>query len=179
MEFRKNPISLARVKIARRVLATIIGVHGAFLTRASLSPRWVMAKRDNEFEKKKKKKKKLPITRLSGLEIFRSIDGGIKIKGGGEGNRKADTGAFFIFRFVFLFFFFCNLRERTFFRIRKWFDGIAPILWIKLPVRDTNWTVNWNTLVSKRSSFLPFNFRFNFKIFEDIFFFFRRVFLFG
>lgn len=56
MEFRKNPISLARVKIARRVLATIIGVHGAFLTRASLSPRWVMAKRDNEFEKKKEKK---------------------------------------------------------------------------------------------------------------------------
>lgn len=47
-----------------------------------------MAKRDNEFEKKKKKeKKKPPITRLSGLEIFRSIDGGIKIKGGGEGMR--------------------------------------------------------------------------------------------
>lgn len=114
MEFRKNPISLARVKIARRVLATIIGVHGAFLTRASLSPRWVMAKRDNEFEKKKKKKKKPPITRLSGLEIFRSIDGGIKIKGGGEGNRKADTGAFFIFRSVFLFFFFAILVNEHF-----------------------------------------------------------------
>lgn len=120
MEFRKNPISLARVKIVRRVLATIIGVHEAFLTRASLSRRWVMAKRDNEFEKKKKGKKKPPITRLSGLEIFRSIDGGIKIKRGGEGMRGIER--LIQVRFSFFgpfFFFFCNPRERTFFRIRS------------------------------------------------------------
>lgn len=111
MEFRKNPISLARVKIARRVLETIIGVHGAFLTRASLSPRWVMVKRDNEFGKKKKRKKKPPITRLSGLEIFRSIDGGIKIKRGGEGMRGVERLIRFLFRF-----FQATPRERTFFR---------------------------------------------------------------
>lgn len=74
-----------------------------------------MAKRDNEFEKKKKKeKKKPPITRLSGLEIFRSIDGGIKIKGGGEGMRGIER--LIQVRFSF---FFCNPRERTFFRIRS------------------------------------------------------------
>lgn len=106
MEFRKNPISLARVKIVRRVLATIIGVHEAFLTRASLSRRWVMAKRDNEFEKKKKGKKKPPITRLSGLEIFRSIDGGIKIKRGGEGMRGIERLIQVRFSFFVPFFFF-------------------------------------------------------------------------
>lgn len=69
-----------------------------------------MAKRDNEFEKKKKKeKKKPPITRLSGLEIFRSIDGGIKIKGGGEGMRGIER--LIQVRFSF---FFCNPRTNIF-----------------------------------------------------------------
>lgn len=66
-----------------------------------------MVKRDNEFGGGGRKKKP-PITRLSGLEIFRSIDGGIKIKREGEGNRKADT--------FFVPFFSGNPRERTFFR---------------------------------------------------------------
>lgn len=119
MEFRKNPISLARVKIVRRVLATIIGVHEAFLTRASLSRRWVMAKRDNEFEKKKKRKKEATdnsVIRARNFSFDRRRNKNKERRGRDAWNRKADTGAFFVFRSVF---FFCNPRERTFFRIRS------------------------------------------------------------
>lgn len=94
MEFRKNPISLARVKIARRVLETIIGVHGAFLTRASLSPRWVMVKRDNEFGKKKKKKKEATdnsVIRARNFSFDRRRNKNKEGRGRDAWSRKADT----------------------------------------------------------------------------------------
>ena len=88
------------MKIARRVLATIIGVHGAFLTRASLSLRWVMAKRDNEFEKKKKGKKEATdnsVIRARNFSFDRRRNKNKGRRGRDAWNRKADTGAFFFF----------------------------------------------------------------------------------
>lgn len=70
-------------------------------------------------------------------------------------NRKADTGAFFFF-----FLQPSNEHFSEFDPCIPWNDSMGlyvPILWIKLPIRDTNWTVNWNTLVSKRSEILFFH----------------------